>query len=57
MQDFENNFTVKKKFFSRSNIALVFIILLAIVIGIIVALIAMFYSNQQKTDRIQYPSI
>ena len=53
MQNFEGNFTVKKKFFSRSNIVLVFIILLAIVIGIIIALLSMFYSNQQTTDKIQ----
>lgn len=53
MQDFENNYNSKKKIFSRENILLVFIILLAVVIGIIIAMVTIFYSNQQNTDKIQ----
>lgn len=46
---------VKKtlKMFRHDNILLVFIILLAIVIGIFVASVAMFYNHQQNTDKIQ----
>lgn len=53
MQNFENNSGSKKKVFRRDNIILVFTILLAIVVGIIIAIVAMFYSNQQNTDKIQ----
>lgn len=46
---------VKKllKMFRHDNIVLVFTILLAIVIGIIIACITMFYSNQQNSETIQ----
>lgn len=53
MQNFENNLGSKKKLFRRDNIILVFTILLAIVVGIIIAMIWVFYSNQQNTDKIQ----
>ena len=56
MSEFEiYNGDIKKtlKMFRHDNILLVFIILLAIVIGIFVASIAMFYNNQQNTDKIQ----
>lgn len=49
------NGDVKKtlKMFRHDNILLVFIILVAIVIGIFIASIAMFYNHQQNTDKIQ----
>ena len=56
MSDYEiYNGDVKKtlKMFRRDNILLVFIILLAIVLGIFIASIAMFYNHQQNTDKIQ----
>lgn len=53
MQNLENEYNSKKKFFSRENILLVFIILLALVVGIIIAMITIFYSEQQNTDKIQ----
>lgn len=53
MQNFENNSGSRKKIFRRDNIILVFTILLAIVVGIIIAMVTMFYSNQQNTDKIQ----
>ncbi len=53
MPNFNDSFYEKKKFFSRSNIALVFIILLVIVIGIFIVAIRTLYKNQQTTDKIQ----
>ena len=56
MSDYEiYNGDVKKtlKMFRRDNLLLVFIILLAIVLGIFIASIAMFYNHQQNTDKIQ----
>lgn len=56
MSDFEiYNGDVKKtlKMFRKDNIFLVFIILLAIVLGIFIASIFMFYNHQQNTDKIQ----
>lgn len=49
------NGDVKKtlKMFRRDNVLLIFIILLAIVIGIFFACVAMFYNKQQNTDKIQ----
>lgn len=49
------NGNVKKtlKMFRKDNVILVFIILLAIVIGIFVASLMMFYHEQQSTDKIQ----
>ena len=41
------------KMFRRDNVPLVFIILLAIVIGMLVATILAFYTNQQETNLIQ----
>ena len=41
------------KMFRRDNVALVFIILLAIVIGVLAAAVYMFYNDQQTTDKIQ----
>lgn len=53
MLDFEENPKPKKKIFRHDNIVLVFTVLLAVVIGIIAAIVIMFYSNQQNTDKIQ----
>lgn len=53
MQNYEDNLNSQKRIFRRDNIILVFAILLAIVIGLIVSMIAIFYSNQQNTDKIQ----
>ncbi len=49
------NGDIKKtlKMFRHDNVILVFLILLAIVIGILVASVIMFYNNQQNTDKIQ----
>ena len=49
------NGDVKKtlKMFRHDNVALVFIILLAIVIGFFVATVAILYNKQQNTDKIQ----
>lgn len=41
------------KMFRRDNVALVFIVLLAIVIGVLAAAVYMFYNDQQTTDKIQ----
>ena len=41
------------KMFRRDNVPLVFIILLAIVIGMLAATILAFYTNQQETNLIQ----
>ena len=49
------NGDVKKtlKMFRHDNILLVFIILVAIVAGILIASVMAFYNNQQNTDKIQ----
>lgn len=41
------------KMFKHDNVAYVFIILVAIVIGIFLAITLMFYSNQQNSEKIQ----
>lgn len=56
MPDFEifkGNTKQVFKMFRHDNIALVFTILLAIVLGICVAAVSFFYSNMQNTDKIQ----
>lgn len=56
MPEFEiYNGDVKKtlKMFRHDNVLLVFIILLAIVLGIFIASILAFYNHQQNTDKIQ----
>lgn len=56
MSDFEiYNGNAKKtlKMFRKDNVLLVFVMLLAIVIGIFIASTVMFYYNQQNTDCIQ----
>lgn len=41
------------KMFKHDNVASVFIILVAIVVGIFIATVFMFYSNQQNSEKIQ----
>ena len=56
MSDFEvykGNPKQTLKMFRRDNILLVFIILLAIVVGAAIAFVMYFYSEQQNTDKIQ----
>lgn len=56
MPDFEifkGNTKQVFKMFRHDNIALVFTILLAIVIGICIAAVSFFYANIQNTDKIQ----
>lgn len=56
MSDFEvykGNPKQTLKMFRRDNIILVFIILLAIVVGAAIAFVMYFYSEQQNTDKIQ----
>ena len=49
------NGDIKKtlKMFRHDNVILVFLALFAVVIGILIASIIMFYNNQQNTDKIQ----
>lgn len=56
MSDFEifkGNTKKVFKMFRHDNIILVFVSLVAIVIGILIASIAMFYSHQQNSEIIQ----
>ncbi len=41
------------KMFKHDNVASIFVVLVAIVIGIFIAIVLMFYSNQQNSEKIQ----